>query len=67
MHRAEYRIEGGLQALSVLGLGDFNGDGREDLLASVRDTVEGGSYFNLRLFVLTVTEGGNWQMEAEYY
>lgn len=65
-HQAEYHLDTGLQTVSILGRGDFNEDGREDLLVSVKDTVEGGSYFNLRLFVLTVTDQGEWRVEAEY-
>lgn len=65
-HQSEFRSDAGLQTLSILGRGDLNGDGREDLLVSVKDSVEGGSYFHLRLFVLTVTEQGDWQIEAAY-
>lgn len=59
---AEYRSDAGLQIFSILGRGDFNGDRREDLIVTVKDTVGGGSYFNLRLFVLTVTDQGDWQV-----
>lgn len=65
-HQTKFRSDAGLQTLSILGRGDFNEDGREDLLLSVKDTVEGGSYFSLRLFVLTVTDQGDWQVEAAY-
>lgn len=65
-HQIEFRSDAGLQTLSILGRGDFNEDGSEDLLLSVKDTVEGGSYFNLRLFVLTVIDQGDWQVEAAY-
>lgn len=64
-HQTEYRSDAGLQTVSILGRGDFDEDGREDLLISVEDTVEGGSYFNMRLFVFTVTDQGNWQVEAK--
>lgn len=63
-HQAEYLSDAGLQTVSILGRGDFNGDGREGLLVSVKDTVEGGSYFNLQLFVLTATDQEDWLVEA---
>lgn len=66
MYQADFRSDAGLQTLSILGRGDVNGDGGEDLLVSVKDSAEGGGYFNLRLFVLTVTEQGDWQIEAAY-
>lgn len=40
-HRAEYHSVSGVQTLAILGRGDFNDDGREDILVSVQDAVEG--------------------------
>lgn len=65
-HRAEYHSVSGVQTLSILGHGDFNDDGREDILVSVQDAVEGGSYFNMRLFVLSVRESGSWDVEYQH-
>ncbi len=65
-HRAEYRSVSGVQTLSVLGRGDFNDDEHEDILVSVQDSVEGGSYFNMRLFVISVNESGSWDVEYQH-
>jgi hypothetical protein len=45
--------KGFIQRLILWGRGDFNGDGIEDLLVESLDTLTGGSYRSLRLFVLT--------------
>ena len=45
--------EGGTQELALVAKGDFNGDGIEDMLITSRDSVEGGSYRAIRLFLLT--------------
>jgi hypothetical protein len=45
--------KGFIQRLILWGRGDFNGDGIEDLLVESLDTLTGGTYRNLRLFVLT--------------
>ncbi|MFL1405875.1 hypothetical protein ACJO2E_11100 [Marinobacter sp. M1N3S26] len=65
-HRVVYHLDSGQQTLSIHGRGDFNGDGDEDVLVSVQDTVEGGSYYDLRLFVLSVTESGEWVVDGQY-
>ena len=65
-HQNVYHLAGGAQTLAILGRGDMNGDKWEDILVAVKDTVDGGSYFNLRLFVLTVTPQGQWQVVAHY-
>lgn len=65
-HRAEYHSVSGVQTLSILGRGDFNDDGREDILVSVQDAVEGGSYFNMRLFVIAVNESGSWSVKYQH-
>lgn len=65
-HRVVYHLEAGQQSVALIGRGDFNRDGTEDILVSVQDTVNGGSYYDLRLFVLSVTEPGKWVVEAQY-
>lgn len=50
---ARYHHEGGAQELALVAKGDFNGDGIEDMLITSRDSVEGGSYRAIRLFLLT--------------
>lgn len=52
-HRATYHHKGGHQTLALVAKGDFNKDGQEDYLISSKDTVEGGSYSALRLFIVT--------------
>jgi len=41
------------ETLVLWGRGDFDGDGRQDLLVETRDTLTEGTYRNLRLFVLS--------------
>lgn len=41
------------EQLILWGRGDFNGDGKEDLLVQSLDTLTEGTYRNTRLFVLT--------------
>jgi hypothetical protein len=65
-NQSVYYLDSGAQTLAILGCGDINRDKRDDILVTVRDTVEGGSYFNLRLFVLTVTAQNQYQVVAEY-
>lgn len=65
-HRSTYYSDAGMQVLAELGRGDIDGDGREDILVSVKDTAQGGDYFNLRLFVLTVTTEGQWKVVADH-
>lgn len=54
--------QGGFQQVEVIGRGDTNKDGVEDLMLSVRDHADGGSYFNMRLFVLSVDSQNNWHL-----
>ena len=65
-HQSIYYSIGGTQTLSILGHGDINGNKEDDILVAVKDTVTGGTYFNLRLFVLTVTEQGKWRIIEQY-
>lgn len=59
--------DGGRQELALVGRGDFNHDGIEDLLITSRDSVKGGSYFNVRLFALTIGPNGDWSLIGEYH
>jgi hypothetical protein len=65
-NRSAYYSDGGVQTLAILGRADINGDNWNDILVTIKDTVEGGSYFNLRLFVLSVTAQGQWKVVAAY-
>ncbi len=57
-----YFHESGYQEIEILGNGDVNSDGIEDIFIVVRDHVESGNYFNIRLFVLSVNVKGNWDL-----
>jgi len=60
--KSVYFHDGGYQEVEILGNGDANNDGIEDIFIVVRDYVEGGNYFNIRLFVLSVNAKGNWEL-----
>jgi len=49
---------GGRQQVQLVARGDFNDDGIEDVLLSSHDTVEGGTYAAMRMFVLTRRQPG---------
>ncbi len=59
--QTDYQSETGLQQVSVVGRGDIDGDTIEDVILLSRDSTNEGSYFNLRLFVLTVGPRGLWR------
>ena len=40
-------------------------DDIEDVFILSRDQVEGGNYFNMRLFILSVNSQGNWKLIKE--
>ncbi|WP_347330021.1 hypothetical protein [Marinimicrobium locisalis] len=65
-HVVDFYTTGGVQRLEPVGRGDFDGDGVEDVLISSRDSVDGGSYQHLRLFVLSVDAEGDWQIIKSY-
>lgn len=48
-----YDDTAGRQQVQLVARGDFNADGIEDVLISSGDSLEGGSYWALRMFVLT--------------
>lgn len=64
--QVKFHHDAGMQHLALVGRGDFNGDEVEDLLISSRDSVAGGSYFNIRLFALSVDTKGQWQLIEEF-
>ncbi|MCG3738066.1 hypothetical protein EXA16_17365 [Vibrio cincinnatiensis] len=61
-----YYHNGGYQEVDIIGRGDVNSDGIEDLIVVVRDYVSNGSYFNMRLLVLTIDDQKNWSLISEY-
>ncbi len=60
--KSTYFHNGGYQELEILGYGDANGDDVEDVFIVVSDHVEGGNYFNMRLFVLSINAKKNWEL-----
>ncbi len=52
-HAVYYDTSGGIQEIEILGYGDFNHDGIDDVLLLVENSVEEGSYFASSLFILT--------------
>ena len=63
--KSTYYYKGGYQVIEVLGHGDANNDDIEDVFILSRDQVEGGNYFNMRLFILSVNSQGNWKLIKE--
>ncbi len=63
--KAVYFNDGVTQELEVVGTGDVNGDSIEDLLILTRDSLNDGNYFNIRLFILSVDQYGNWSLIKE--
>jgi len=57
-----YYHEGGYQELEIIGRGDTNNDGIEDVIVVVHDYLDGGNYMNIRLLVLSVDTKDNWQL-----
>jgi hypothetical protein len=64
--KSTYLHDGGYQEVEILGYGDNNNDGIEDVFIVVRDHVEGGNYFNIRLFVLSINSKGNWELIKDF-
>ncbi|VAW60882.1 hypothetical protein MNBD_GAMMA08-888 [hydrothermal vent metagenome] len=50
---AVFKSEGAQQKISFIAKADFNRDGIEDLLISSKDSVIGGSYLSIRMFLIT--------------
>ena len=63
--KATFFHKGGYQEVEIVGRGDANNDGIEDIFLVVRDHVEGGDYFNMRLFILSVDSKGGWHLIKE--
>lgn len=52
-HELNVTVTGGKQVLTLLALGDATGNGYEDGVFLVHNSVEGGSYSNQKVFVVT--------------
>ncbi|MGF1686638.1 hypothetical protein L4C36_08080 [Photobacterium japonica] len=63
--KAIYHFDGGYQEIDIVGRGDVNHDKVEDLIVVIRDSLEGGSYFNLRLFILSFNKNREWSVIEE--
>ncbi len=63
--KAVYFNDGVTQELEIVGTGDVNGNSIEDLLIVTRDSLNDGNYFNMRLFILSVDQYGNWSLIKE--
>ena len=63
--KAIYHFDGGYQEIEIVGRGDVNHDKVEDLIIVIRDSLEGGSYFNLRLFILSFNKNREWSVIEE--
>ena len=64
---ALYHHAGANQEIELLATGDFNNDGVDDALISLRDSVEEGSYSALRIYSLTKTASdGLYEVSKEY-
>jgi len=64
--KSTYYHNGGYQELEVVGTGDVSSDNVQDILVLVRDYIEGGSYFNIRLLVFSVDSNSNWKLIDEF-
>ena len=60
--KSTYFHQGGSQEVEIVGTGDTNNDDVEDLIITVRDHTDEGSYFNIRLFVLSKDRQGGWKL-----
>jgi len=62
VNQATYRYTGGYQEINILGRGDVNHDGIQDLIISSRDYTDEGDYFNMRIFVLSMDKQHHWHL-----
>jgi len=53
MQSTFYDHSGGVQRLSLMAKGDYNGDGIEDQLFYMENSVEGGSYSSAKAYIIT--------------
>ena len=56
MQAIYYDNSGGIQKLTLMAKGDYNGDGIEDWLMHMQNNVEGGSYSSTTLYIITRTK-----------
>ncbi len=60
-YKVVYRHNGGQQEIGLFAKGDFNMDSIEDILITSRDSVTGGSYNSMRMFLMT-----KYALKADY-
>lgn len=58
--------QGGRQEMTILGYGDFNRDGIEDILLLVRNDIASASYRAFMLYQLTRPDSGPFKLLHEY-
>lgn len=64
---AVFKFSGSQQELSFVAKADFNRDGIEDLLIASKDSVVGGSYTAIRMFLITrLKQGGEYVLLKSY-
>ncbi|VUD56331.1 hypothetical protein TDB9533_01984 [Thalassocella blandensis] len=64
--QANYISDAGTQTITEIGRGDLNDDGIEDVVIVSQDVVEGGSYFNLRLFSMSLDQNERWVVIGQF-
>lgn len=64
--KSTYFHDGGYQEVQVVGKGDVNNDSIQDVIVVINEYVEGGSYFNIRLFALSADAEGSWKLIKEF-
>jgi len=60
--KSTYSHNGGYQEFEIVGKGDADNNNFQDVFVVVRDYLESGNYFNIRLLVLSVDSDNNWQL-----
>ena len=64
---AHYHHPGGIQEVTLVGVGDFNGDQIQDALLLVQNNVDGGSFSSTHLYSLTRRQiGGKLELLREF-
>ena len=53
MQSTYYDYSGSIQRLTLMAKGDYNGDGVEDQLLYMENSVEGGSYSSAKAYLIT--------------
>lgn len=54
------------QAIDILGRGDFDGDGIEDVLVAIKSAAVGGSFSDERIFALKNSTGKRWELVGKH-